>query len=257
MARIADLAAVDFAAHGLAPLGADTAEPTGPQWFVAGVRALRETLQQREYPCHFGRQALERGQLMATYATLDDLSTLPDALAFFLDNTPRVPGGRHLLCAFIRTGGHAHGEYDRGFWRVLQYLHDHDPRPWPAQFPTSPNDPMWEFCFGGEAMFVFGAAPTHLLRASRNLGEDLVMLFQPRSVFLDILGGTPAGTAARARIRARLRDWDLASPHPSMGDYGEPSNFEWRQYFIPDDDSDLHPTCPLRLAAPQKEVEGQ
>jgi uncharacterized protein len=248
-ARTAEVSDVDFGAHRIVALGPDAAEPSGPDWFVAGVEALRENLRQREYPCHFGRQAFERGQLLTTYAAADDLRPLADALAFFLDNTPRVRGGRHLLCAVIRSAGDTHRDHDRTFWRVLQYLHDHDPKPWPAAFPRSPRDPRWEFCFDGEAMFVFGAAPTHVLRASRNLGDNLVVLFQPRSVFLDVLGGTPTGVAARSRIRDRLRAWDLASSHPSMGDYGDPSNVEWRQYFIPDDDSDLHPSCPLRLAA--------
>jgi len=31
-----------------------------------------------------------------------------------------------------------------------------------------------------------------------------------------------------------------------MGDYGDPSNYEWRQYFIAEDDSDVFPTCPFR-----------
>jgi len=240
---------VDFAAHRIMPLGPDaTSEPVDPKWFAGSLRTLRDNLRQREYPCHFGRQAFQRGQLFTTYATMDDLHPLAHALAFFLDNTPRSRGGRHLLCAFIRSAvGSTHLDHDRRFWRVLQYLHDHDPKPWPAAFPTSPQDPAWEFCFNSEAMFVFGSAPTHVLRASRNLGEHLVMLFQPRSVFLDIAGGTPAGIVARSSIRDRLHAWDLAAPHPSMGDYGDPSNLEWRQYFIPDDDSDLHPVCPLRL----------
>jgi len=240
---------VHFGAHRVTVLDPDrVAAQAWPDWVLASARTLHENLRQREYPCHFGRQALERGHLMTTYAVPDDLGPLARALAYFLDHTPRVRGGRHALCAFVRTdAGRTHRDHDRGFWRVLQYLHDHDPKPWPAGFPVSPADPAWEFCFNGEPMFVFGAVPTHVLRASRNLGDSLVMIFQPRSVFLDIAGGTPAGIAARARIRERLGVWDLAAPHPSMGDYGDPSNAEWRQYFIPDDDSDLHPSCPLRL----------
>lgn len=251
-ADVAKMPAADFGAHRITFLDPDAAtRQPGPEWFAAGAHTLRENLRQRDYPCHFGRQALERGQLLTTYAGKDDLEPLAHALEFFLDNTPRVRGGRHALCAFIQSpAGSTHEDYDRGFWQVLQYLHDHDPKPWPAALPTTPQDPGWEFCFNGEAMFVFAAVPTHVLRASRNLGRHLVMIFQPRSVFLDIAGGTPAGALARSRIRERLDAWDLSRPHPSMGDYGDPSNFEWRQYFIPDDDSDLHQVCPLKLAAP-------
>jgi hypothetical protein len=136
-----------------------------------------------------------------------------------------------------------HGEL---FWNILQYLHENDDLPWPQEFPQDPNDPGWEFCFHGTAMFVFSAAPTHALRRSRNLGDALVLLFQPRNVFSGIEGGTLAGTAARRRIRERLKTWDAAEGHPAMGDFGDPSNFEWRQYVIPDDGSDMYRTCPFR-----------
>jgi FPC/CPF motif-containing protein YcgG len=96
-------------------------------------------------------------------------------------------------------------------------------------------------------MFVFAAAPTYGRRASRNLGPGLVLLFQPRNVFVGIEGGTPRGMAARQVIRDRLSHWDTVSPHPDLGDYGDPSNHEWRQYFIPDDQSRLYESCPLNV----------
>lgn len=74
----------------------------------------------------------------------------------------------------------------------------------------------------------------------------MVLLFQPRSVFAAIEGGTPGGTKAREVIRRRLAAWDLAGLHPSLGDYGDPSNHEADQYFLPDDDSPPAP-CPLVL----------
>jgi len=44
-------------------------------------------------------------------------------------------------------------EYHRTLWHILQTLHLHDPEPWPADIPTDPDDPYWEFCLGGEPMF--------------------------------------------------------------------------------------------------------
>ena len=74
------------------------------------------------------------------------------------------------------------------------------------------------------------------------------MLFQPRNVFAKIEGGTPAGTQARQVIQARLRTWDTEPPHPDLGDYGDPSNHEWRQYFLADDATRLLPECPLHIS---------
>jgi len=30
-----------------------------------------------------------------------------------------------------------------------------------------------------------------------------------------------------------------------MGNFGDATNFEWRQYVIPDDDSDMYSRCPF------------
>ena len=106
-------------------------------------------------------------------------------------------------------------------------------------------------------MFVFAAAPSYARRASRNVGPGLVLLFQPRNVFEGIEGGTPRGMAARQIIRTRLGQWDTMPLHPDMGDYGDPSNHEWRQYFIPDDQGRLHEKCPLQIRGADSAHRGQ
>ena len=97
-------------------------------------------------------------------------------------------------------------------------------------------------------MFVFAAAPSYAHRTSRNVGPGLVLLFQPRNVFDGIEGGTPRGMAARQIIRSRLNRWDTVPVHPDLGDYGDPSNSEWRQYFIPDGHRRLAEKCPLQIS---------
>ncbi|MBB5940283.1 YqcI/YcgG family protein [Streptomyces zagrosensis] len=219
----------------------------GPGWFREAVKCFRKNVGDREYPCHFGRRALERRELFVTYTNSTDFSDLAAALAGFLDYSRPTPERRQVLAAFVDVPKKdtTHEDYGRVFWSALQHLHGQDETLWPEGFPTNPDDADWEFSFHGTAMFVFAAAPTHVLRASRHLGDCLVLLFQPRNVFHGIDGGTPAGTAARRRIRDRLEKWDVAPLHPSMGNYGDPSNFEWRQYFIPDDESDMYATCPF------------
>ncbi len=216
-------------------------------WFDRALRAFRTEVGHAEYPCYFGRRALEQRALFVTRAEVMNVQPLADALSVFLDYVRPTPRRRQVLAAFVDVPGtNTHEGQGEAFWNILQGLHDSDDRPWPEEFPLSPEDPGWEFCFHGTAMFVFSAAPTHLLRRSRNLGDVLVLLFQPRNVFWGIEGGTPAGTVARRRIRERLRSWDAAEAHPAMGDFGDPANFEWRQYVIPDDGSDMYQTCPFR-----------
>jgi FPC/CPF motif-containing protein YcgG len=161
---------------------------------------------------------------------------------------------RHLdrkmvLAAFCepRRETVAEAPYAEQFWSILQDLHDADTSEWPADIPRDPADSAWEFSFDGVPMFVFAAAPSYSRRASRNVGPGLVLLFQPRNVFDGIKGGTPRGMAARQIIRTRLNRWDTVPPHPDLGDYGDPSNNEWRQYFVPDDQGRLHEKCPLQI----------
>jgi len=218
-----------------------------PDYFRKALSPFRDNVGHRAYPCHFGRRALEQRELFVTYADRAGLPEFAASLTAFLDYARPAPDRRQVLACFVEPGAErSHDEYAATFWDVLQWLHWHDTRPWPAGIPRDPHDPAWEFSFAGTAMFVFAAIPTHRLRRSRNLGDCLVLLFQPRNVFDGIEGGTHTGNAVRRRIRASLAAWDVASPHPSMGDYGDPSNFEWRQYFIPDDQSDIYSTCPFR-----------
>lgn len=219
-----------------------------PAWLAGALRTFANDVGAKEYPCHFGRRALERRELFVTHLQRGGYAPLASTLASFLDYVRPTPQRRQVLAAFVgdERGGLTHEEYGEVFWEALQSLHELDTEPWPGEFPEKPEDPAWEFSFHGTAMFVFAAAPTHVLRRSRNLADCLVLLFQPRNVFLGIEGGTPGGNAARRRIRERLAKWDAAPPHPSMGDYGDPSNYEWRQYFIPDDDSDVFTTCPFQ-----------
>jgi uncharacterized protein len=218
-----------------------------PEWYRRALTSFRLNVGQTEYPCHFGRNAIERGELFTTWIETGGHDALAPALAAFLDYSQPTPELRQVLSVFVEPDGtpRSHTDYGRLFWQLLRLLNDADTEPWPQDMPATPEHPDWEFTFHGTPMFVFAATPTHSVRRSRNLGDCLILLFQPRNVFAGIEGGTPAGIAARRRIRQRLTAWDGADAHPSMGNYGDPSNFEWKQYFIAEDDSDVFATCPL------------
>ena len=56
-------------------------------------------------------------------------------------------------------------------------------------------------------------------------------------------------------IRRRLRAYDDVAPSPTLGNYGEPDNREWKQYFLPDRDDAQDPDdgaarCPFGHVAP-------
>jgi FPC/CPF motif-containing protein YcgG len=112
-----------------------------------------------------------------------------------------------------------------------------------------PDNDRWEFCFADTPMFVVCNTPAHRRRRSRS-GLGLTITFQPRWVFEGLEGDAPAGVKARRTIRARIDRYDTLPPSPRLGVYGAPGNREWRQYFLPDEDSaEPHGRCPLHIGA--------
>jgi FPC/CPF motif-containing protein YcgG len=222
------------------------ANPLLPTWLGPAMDCFREQVTNRGYPCTFGRRALIDRELWLTWVSPGDPSTLPHDLSAFLDTTLEAPG-RQPLAVFVEPTAEprTHEEYDELFWSLLQCVHDHDDRPWPADVPEDPHEEGWQFCFHGTPMFVFALVPTNVLRRSRNVGDCLVILFVPKYLFGGIEVGTSVGNSARIGIRKRLERWDAVPMHPSLGSIDVFSEREWEQYVIPDDDSDMHDTCPL------------
>jgi FPC/CPF motif-containing protein YcgG len=137
------------------------------------------------------------------------------------------------------------------FWSLLALLTAHDPTPWPVDRPSDPRDPAWQWCFAGEPWFTFMCSPAYRARLSRNLGPCLTLIFQTRRVFDGLSGESVAGQAAKARIRSSLLAYDRVPAHPHLGGAGASSSFKWRQYALPDDQTELPPeNCPWAVHAP-------
>jgi len=73
----------------------------------------------------------------------------------------------------------------------------------------------------------------------------MVLLFQPRSVFVDTITNKVIGREARNQVRKRLETWDDIPAHPDLGFYGDPGNLEWKQYFLDDANAPIEERCPF------------
>lgn len=133
--------------------------------------------------------------------------------------------------------------YQNYFWSILNRVNRLDEAPWPEEIPKNPHHHDWEFCYDGEPYFAFCSTPAHQKRKSRK-SPFFTLAFQPRWVFDDINSSTPFGQKLKAVIRKRLVDYDGVPPHPDLKWYGQEDNFEWKQYFLKDDDSSLL-RCPF------------
>jgi FPC/CPF motif-containing protein YcgG len=235
---------------------------TLPEWACRQYESFDEKLLGdrggTSFPCHFGVDAQRNGGALYTFVPnpvepgaydADGLAALADVLEAYLE-TFRMHGSRTSLVTLFGPPRDRDAwderAYRKAFWDVLQALHDADDAPWPADIPTDPAHPQFEFCYGGEPMFVTGAAPFYDERASRYNGVGLEITFQPRAVFAGITGDTNAGQRARDQIHDRIEDYDGAGVHPHIGDWEDDDSHEWKQYLLPTDDGTYaDDACPL------------
>jgi hypothetical protein len=226
-----------------------------PQWVAAHWESFRQGLlgehEGSPFPCFFGVESVKEGDpLYAVVPSLTDknaLLSLRDVLVEYLD-VYRDYSDRASLVTFFKPPREDLSEaaYHDHLWHVLQFLHVHDPEPWPEDIPTDPDDPYWEFSFAGEPMFPTCRAPFYDTRRSRYCPIGLEITFQPRALFesLDVTADTETGQQARDVIQDRLEDYDGVCPHADIGDYGVEGDREWPQYMLSADESQAPDECP-------------
>jgi FPC/CPF motif-containing protein YcgG len=134
-------------------------------------------------------------------------------------------------------------DFEKLFWKQLNNLHDLDVKNWPQDIPIDPEDPKWEFSFLGEKYFMYCATPSHNIRNSRYF-PCMMMAITPRWVLRKFNTNEKVSGKIKERIRKRLANYDTTEIHPSLKSYGKNDNYEWKQYFLRDDNSEL-PKCPF------------
>ncbi|EMA41228.1 YqcI/YcgG family protein [Halococcus hamelinensis] len=207
-------------------------------WKEKRYLEFRETMRNSRYPCYFAVNAERDDSARYLFAEnardRDTLLKIREGLQQYLQRYRSI-AERTTLVIFFGPAAEERSErdYHEQFWRVLEFLHRRDPEPWPADIPTEPDDPEWEFCFAGEPMFVVGRAPFYTDRRSRYTPYGLEITIQPRETLDDIRGDTVEGQRIRSVIEGRLDEYDDVAPHPSISDYGDPHTREWKQYLLP------------------------
>ncbi|MFJ8248252.1 YqcI/YcgG family protein [Peribacillus asahii] len=219
-----------------------------PVWVMREYLNFQRVVTDRSFPCYFGMSAEQKGELRYSYISHNDWSHLPQTIEAFIslfDESKSLI--RHGLFLFIEPEEEEKSipYYRQYFWNVLQYLHEQDTKPWPADYPTDPEHHLWAFSFAGEPFFVFGNAPAYKQRKTRDLGNSLVLGFQPRRIFEGLEGTTVGGSMSREKVRERVEKWDHLPKHPNISHYGDPNHREWKQYFIGDDIEPIEGKCPF------------
>jgi FPC/CPF motif-containing protein YcgG len=134
-------------------------------------------------------------------------------------------------------------EFEKMFWEQLNGLAERDEIEWPKHIPIDAHNPVWEFCFNGEQYFMYGASPAHKNRQSRHF-DYFMLAITPRWVLTEFNKSETYAKRIKSQVRERLRKYDSIDIHPDLNTYGKEDNYEWRQYFLRDDDTSLS-KCPF------------
>ncbi|WP_026688659.1 YqcI/YcgG family protein [Alteribacter aurantiacus] len=217
-----------------------------PAWLREEFEIFETIVSDSTFPCYFGRHGLLQDELRYSYIEQDKREHLPDTLRSFLELLKSDPDIRRGLFLFVKPNeSETIEDFRRDFWEVLQFLHNEDTKPWPKQIPREPEHHLWTFSFDGEPIFAFGNAPAYIQRKTRNLGNGLVIGFQPRTIFHGLEGTEPSGVNSREAVRRRVEAWDQLPKHPDISHYGDETHHEWKQFFIGDDCEPITQRCPF------------
>ena len=218
--------------------------PVKDNWKLEAYEQYHARLDAPKYPCFFGQSSEARGEMLYTFIAGSKLHEMAINMRQFVRLIGTARHERSSLAAFFEPDRLItdHMSFVTRFWQVLQFLHEHDRHP---ATDRTPDDPLWEFAFEGCEMFVVGASPTYQRRRSRNLGPGMVLIFQPRSLFIDPASSQPIAAPVRQRIHKRMLAYDGMTVHPDIGFYGDHGNHEWKQYALPDDNEPETSACPF------------
>jgi len=230
-----------------------------PDWVADHWTSFRDgVLGERNgspFPCYFGIESVKNGEpLYAVVPSLTDKDALLDlgrVLGEYLDTWQEYSETASLVTFFKPPeADFSEADYHEHLWHILQFLHVHDPEPWPEEIPTAPDDPYWEFSFAGEPIFPTCRAPFYETRKSRYCPIGLEITFQPRALFetLDVTADTEKGQHARDVIQNRIEDYDGVCPHADIGDWGVDGDREWPQYMLSEDDDQAPSECPIAVS---------
>jgi FPC/CPF motif-containing protein YcgG len=228
-----------------------------PDWGMAAFHQVTGILAGDGFPCVFARQAnhLKSGWVcfVDSVETESGRDTVRSAILAYIATLRCYSRTRVTIMPLMVLVKPCRPmlslrEYREQAWGLFQYLHDHDPEPWPADVPPDPDRGDWSFCFGGIQLFSNVSDPAHRIHTSRNLGDSLVFAMQPRTNF-DLVGGNnKKGRQVRAEIRARVERYEGQPPAPHLGYFGTPENREWLQMATRDGeaDRDFPGVCPFK-----------
>ncbi|MNS46804.1 YqcI/YcgG family protein [compost metagenome] len=222
-------------------------------WQVAAYHAFAAKMMNREdkFPCipatlGFSHSHLRYGFVPDPRSPYSE-QTMAELLRNYTENS-RQFGKYTSLILFFSTPSDLKNkfsveQYESLFWDLLSRTGREDKREWPQHIPVDPANHVWEFNFHEESYFVYCATPAHTRRQSRHFPFFMLAL-TPRWVLVEFNKLPKQAQMMKPLIRQRLEAYDTIGPHPDLKLYGDADNYEWKQYFLRDNDTTA-PSCPF------------
>jgi FPC/CPF motif-containing protein YcgG len=223
-------------------------------------KRVHEQLGQRlrqpsSFPCTFSQNAFRKELIFYSFVEKFDSAGAIAAAWDLMAYTDHARGwdgsintARPLVVAFSHEAAQFDNleDYHAFGWKVLQKWHEFDPAEWPKTVARDPNKPFWSMCFNKTQLFINMSNPLHRVRKSRNLGDHLVFIVNPRERFDIVAGDTPEGRNIRGHIRRRVEDYDGIPHCHQLGSY-QAGEVEWWQYGIIEQNAERTDRCPFHF----------
>jgi uncharacterized protein len=223
------------------------------QWEKHALEKFEEKMKDKEhpFPCIPATQGFALSHLRYGFVgdprKYSSILELAELLSVYTESSLGF-GNYTSLIVFFETPSEIKKTYtveqfEKIFWEHLSGLAEVDQVEWPQHIPTNPHNPLWEFCYHGEQYFMYCGTPSHHNRKSRHF--DVYMLaITPRWVLTEFGKAEEYAKKIRKQVRKRLENYDTIDIHPDLNTYGNADNYEWKQYFLHDDDTALS-KCPF------------
>lgn len=222
-------------------------------WMLEALEGFKRTLDETEFPCLFARKAYKQNSIRFLFVRETFLEKdLIEGIAEYLDLIRESELKHRLyspLVVFFENSlqGDLKAEHEFA-WRAIQKLHDHDAYPWPDGVAATPESPQFTFCFQGIQLFINISCPSHFKMRSRNLGNQVTFVINPRENFDHVAGAnTLSGTKIREKIRNRVHDFNAGHSPLTLGFFGDENSLEWRQYQLEEPGGLYASVCPLKI----------
>lgn len=222
-------------------------------WHSQALADFLERMSDERFPCLFARKAWKDRSLRLLFCAKRETGQYEDFLHGLIQYTQFVRdtdvSDRLFFPLVVFFDERFCGEERLQHliaWEALEWGHEHDPSPWPADVPLDTDDPKWSFCFNGVQLFININSTNHRIIKSRNLGRFLTMVINPRENF-DIVANskTKSGKLIRNKIRERVAAFNDGYVPQELGFYGDRTNKEWHQYQLSEAGLERPSVCPF------------